>query len=137
MGTTTASVFWEKIAPVAQGATYALAHNRSSLERRISYHLGRGLMRQIRRVGYTLLGAAVGGTATDTYTRRTAPTGLTDSKGLGGLITMETVTTVNRATTAADLTAWQNIFNRNFTLNPTISGYPTVLGSGGGGQVGK
>jgi hypothetical protein len=49
---------------------------------------------------------------------------------------METVTTVNRNTTAADLTYAQGLVDRVF--NAEISSYPVDLsGNGGGGKRGR
>jgi hypothetical protein len=75
---------------------------------------------------YTLLGVAPGAVATKTYPRVQGQTGAP-----GGLQTIETVTVVNRATTAADLTAFQALLRR-VTGPPS---YPVDLsGNGGGGK---
>jgi len=75
---------------------------------------------------YTLLGAAPGTTATRTMTRVQGQIGAP-----GGLQTIETVTLVNRATTAADLAAFQALMRRV----PGPPSYPADLsGNGGGGK---
>ena len=75
---------------------------------------------------YTLLGAATGGTATKTKTQVQWQQG-----SPGGLIPIETVTLVNRATTANDLAAFQALLRRN----PAPASYPADLsGNGGGGK---
>lgn len=78
---------------------------------------------------YTLLGAAPGATATKTKRQVQHVQGAP-----GGAIPIEVITLVNRATTAADLTAFQQMFTR---ANGPIT-YPADLsGNGGGGkQVG-
>lgn len=79
-----------------------------------------------------LIGATAGGTAADTYKRVSAPSGLTASEQLGGLRTIDTVTVINRATTAADVT------NEKYPLNDTFrpSTYPVdPSGNGGGGKL--
>jgi hypothetical protein len=76
---------------------------------------------------YTLLGASAGSTATATKKQVSGanPPG-------AGLPVIETVTLVNRATTAADLTAIQALFNRT----PAPASYAVDLsGNGGGGHV--
>lgn len=75
---------------------------------------------------YTLLGASAGSNATKTYSRVQGQTGAP-----GGLQTIETVTLVNRNTTAADLTAFQALLRRS--TGPAT--YPVDLsGNGGGGK---
>jgi hypothetical protein len=76
---------------------------------------------------YTLLGVAPGAVATKTYAR------VQGSQGSpGGLQSIETVTTVNRATTANDLAAFQALLRR--ITGPTT--YPADLsGNGGGGKL--
>lgn len=94
------------------------------------------IAKQIRNTGgaaaakalwYALLGAATGGTATATKKQVQHVTGAP-----GGLVPIETVTLINRTTTAADLTAFQALMNRT----PTPFSYPADLsGNGGGGHV--
>lgn len=80
-----------------------------------------------KAVWYALLGAATGGTANATKKQVQHVTGAP-----GGLIPIETITLVNRTTTAADLTAFQALMNRT----PTPASYPADLsGNGGGGHV--
>jgi hypothetical protein len=76
---------------------------------------------------YTLLGAATGGTATKTKKQVQGVVG-----GAGGMTPIETITLVNRATTAADLTAFQALLTRT----PFPASYVADLsGNGGGGKV--
>lgn len=80
-----------------------------------------------KAIWYALLGAATGGTANATKKQVQHVTGAP-----GGLIPIETITLVNRTTTAADLTAFQALMNRT----PTPASYPADLsGNGGGGHV--
>ena len=79
------------------------------------------------QVLYMLLGAAAGATATKTKTQVQWQQG-----SPGGLIPIETINLVNRATTAADLTAFQALLRRS----PTPASYPADLsGNGGGGKL--
>lgn len=72
----------------------------------------------------SITGVAPGATSTDTYRRVT-------NGHLGGAVATEVVTTVNRTTTAADVTAFTALWNR--VVNPTT--YPADLsGNGGGGK---
>jgi hypothetical protein len=75
----------------------------------------------------TLLGAAAGATATKTKRQVQWQQG-----SPGGLIPIEVISLVNRATTAADLTAFQALVARN--VFPAVYA-PDVSGNGGGGHV--
>lgn len=75
---------------------------------------------------YTILGAAPGATATKTKRQVQHVTGAP-----GGLVPVEVITLVNRVTTAADVTAFQNLFTR---ANGPITYPPDLSGNGGGGK---
>ena len=107
------------------------------------------LARIFKRNGYRgisalmieLIGAATGGTATATHaqvgapanaTRNTIP-GPSNIGDFSGNRVVETVTDINRATTAADVTWLEKYFN-NKLLESGIT-YPTVSGSGGSGKI--
>lgn len=91
-----------------------------------------GGARVVRRVLYTLLGAAPGAAASETRTRIKAVQGLTDPQNCGGVVPIETASLISRVTSAADLTAVQAIFNR---VSAPAS-YPADLGGNGGGGKG-
>ncbi len=132
MGSGTWSLFWG----TTPGA-YSMLGVESPVERGISRVFARQNERVAKRIIYTLLGASVGGTATETFAQISAPTGLTQSAALGGLRTVDTVTAVNRATTAADLTYMQSMITRMINT-PTIANYATdASGNGGGGKAGR
>lgn len=132
------SSFWRTSAPLGQGGDYAMYGNRTAIERQIDHFLGQPGFKQYRRVMRALLGASVGGTATETVARVSAPAGLTQNNQLGGARAIDTITIINRATTAADLTAMQAITDRTYNMAPTIANYPTdPSGNGGGGKVGR
>jgi len=86
-----------------------------------------GMTSGVTALIYALLGAATGGTATKTKKQVQHVTG-----SPGGVVPIETVTLVNRATTAADLTAFQALFNR--TVFPATY-VADLSGNGGGGKV--
>ena len=88
--------------------------------------------RPVRRLLLTLLGAAVGGTATENYTRVQANQGISQQFALGGLVTIETVQQINRATTANDLTNAVAAISRS----PTVAYVADVSGTSGGGKLG-
>jgi hypothetical protein len=85
-----------------------------------------GMSLVLRRLLQTLVGAAPGSTATQTKKQIQWQQG-----SPGGVIPIETVTLINRATTAADVTALQALLVRT----PTPPSYPADLsGNGGGGK---
>ena len=129
--------FWQQHAPSGQGGPYALYGNRYALENKISQLLGQRGYKQSRRLFLTLLGTGTGATATETDRRVSAPNALTSSQLLGGNRDIETVSVVNRATTAADLTYVQGVFNRYYNSNPTIPYTADLSGNGGGGKAGQ
>lgn len=125
------------------GVAYAMsqAQSRAGSAYRISKFMKRGENRDVIGALAALIGAAAGGTATNTYTRRKAPgatnTTVPDVTGFGafgGNIGMETVTAINRATTAADVTELKKWFD-NTLLESGIT-YPTVAGVTQGGMQG-
>ena len=92
--------------------------------------------RELRRIILTMLTAtgAVGTTATESFAQVDGPDALTNSAALGGLRTINTVTTTNRVTTTADQTKLLTAFNNGYLAAPTS--YPTDLsGNGGGGKL--
>jgi len=137
------SAFWQT---TGDSTPYNLVANknsqrgRSSLERAVSQIMVRNQLRdEVAALG-ALIGAAAGGTATSTYKRVQTPTGpdqtvpvVTQIDALGGNRTIETVTVINRATTAADIAYLKDIFDGDL-LDRSIS-YPVVSGSGGGGKL--
>ena len=85
-----------------------------------------GATLNLRRVITTLLGAAVGGVAVQTKVQIQGQQG-----SPGGLIPLETITLMNRATTANDMAAVNALMFR--TVFP--ASYPVdVSGNGGGGK---
>lgn len=129
------STFWQ----MQSQPTYAMLSARSYEESAIARVLSRGGFRGVRAVMRRMNGTAVGSTATDTYARVSAPQGLTDAQALGGSRTIDTVTSVSRATVAADLT-YENaqFYDKLFNMAPAISSYPVDgSGNGGGGKAGR
>lgn len=88
--------------------------------------------RPVRRLLLTLLGAASGATATETYSRVAATQVFSAPFSQGGLIALETVTPINRATAAADITNLTAMISRG----PPITLTADVSGNGGGGKGG-
>lgn len=88
-----------------QGEDYVIPFtDANSAQRMLPYHLSknRTTNRKMRELLATLIGVTHGSTALDTYVRPSAQVG---DENLGGARTMETITVINRETTAADTTA--------------------------------
>lgn len=85
------------------GSNYSQVNTNSNLRKAIARLFNKPSMRKDRRLMITLLGAAAGSTATETRKRIAHST-----SELGGIRQVETVTLVNRATTAADDTDLTN-----------------------------
>ena len=86
--------------------------------------------RKLMSLMRALNGVAPGGTATDTYRNDKAPIANGDPLSNGGKRTIQTVNDVNRATTAADQTLINGIFDKTFAPNP----YPVDKSRNGGGN---
>ena len=114
------------------GTPYALTNSRNKLERDIALAFEKAGAQPLSAVAIALNGSAVGGTASRTRRRVLAVRSLS-GYDLGGQRAIEAVTDINRATTAADETALDNIYNGVFAL----TSYPVDRsGNGGGGKVG-
>ena len=115
---------------------YQPLFGRSSNDYMAAQALGRAGMRGVRRIMRVLNGAAPGSTATETVARIAAATPF-NTLSSGGVRAVETVTDVNRATTAADVTYVNtNIIDRIYNMTPPIASYPPDL-SGNGGATSK
>ena len=79
-----------------------------------------------------LVGSAAGGTAQDSFVRTKGHSALTDHVKFGGVIEMETVTVINRATTAQDVTNIKHVLNDSFQPDTYA---PDKSGVGGGGKL--
>lgn len=96
---------------------------RSPLESQIAKLYNRNEMREQKELILTLLGVAAGSTALSTYKRVGTPVSTsgttpvpTTTGEMGGQVSIETVTVINRATTAADLTYLISVFDG--TMSP-------------------
>ena len=111
---------------------YSLLVNKSPLQKRIARVFRRGGLRTFQELALTLNGAAAGSTAAATHSRAEAERELGSPTVNGGARTIETVTHVNRVTTAADKTAIDAVLSQS-----TAPTYPTdASGNGGGGKLG-
>lgn len=77
-----------------------------------------------------LIGAATGGTATFTRKRTTALVPLGGLGSAGGIMPVETVTDINRVTTAADVTALKEML---VGVKTAPTSYPRDVSGNGGG----
>ena len=112
-------------------------YGRSCSEMSISQLLAKGGFRGVRRVLRTLVGAAPGSPAAESYTRvGTAEQASITGIGPGGLRSMETYVVNAGNSTAAQETYIENlIVDARFNQNPPS--YPVdVAGVGGGGKLG-
>ena len=117
--------------------------SRHPLERSIAKMLNRPGLRDLKEAMLTLNGAAVGEAALATYLQISAPSGpeattpvVTTIGDFGGLRTIDTITVIDRITTTADKNYVDDLLNGDLlTREIQTQGYPTVVGSGGGGKV--
>lgn len=112
-------------------------YGRASSEMSISALLAKGGFRGVRRVMRSLMGAAPGAAAAESYTRvGTADHADITGIGPGGLRSMETYVANSGVSTVAQETYIENlIVDARFNQNP--SSYPADLsGAGGGGKLG-
>jgi len=140
------SGFWANILVPSQGpGTYSMSASqvRSSSSKFISREVRGGGTRDVRGALAALIGAAAGGAALNQYRRRQGPAGPSETTPIatgfgdfGGNITIETVSPINRVTTAADVTELKKWFDA--TLLEAGITYPTVAGNNlaAGMQVG-
>lgn len=91
----------------------------------------------VRRLLATLVGAAAGGTATENYSRVQATQALNSITTNGGLVPIEVVAQINRATTAGDVTSIKAMFARTpvVAFVADVSGNGSGNGKGGSGQA--
>lgn len=118
-------------------ANYSMSQSqsRAKASKKIAQWMaGRGV-RDARAVFNALIGAASGGTASDTFAQIAPPVGpdgtvpgVSSLTGLGGARLINTITTINRATTAADVTELKKWVGNNSLLERGIT-YPTVAGN--------
>lgn len=141
--------FWANILTRQNGddaSTYAFPTAaqlgaRNPQDKQLARILKRNGYRGLNALFVELIGAATGGTATATHSQVGAPAnataaatpGVSSIGDFGGNRVIETVTDINRATTAADVTWLEKFFN-NKLLEAGIT-YPTVSGSGGSGKI--
>lgn len=89
--------------------------------------------RASRKLLLTLLGVVAGTTATENQNRVAATTPFLSANQGGGVVTIEQVALVNRATTAGDITNLTALLSRS----PVPSSYAAdASGNGGGGKLG-
>lgn len=114
---------------------YALQVNKAPIEKKVNKYLRRNRYgaRKFRELLVTLVNGAVGATAADTVTQRTAVADTTNNVQ-GGAAAIGTRTFINRATVAGDVTA----VNAALTHDSQPDTYPVdTSGNGGGGALTK
>lgn len=121
----------DAITPAVSGSAQfnGLTQNDGKLAALLRRNANRKWMRNL----LTLIGATAGSTATENRAQVKGIAAAGDPETGGGLVDIETVALINRATTAADVTNLKAVFNRT----PAPTSYPAdVAGVGGGGKVG-
>ena len=115
---------------------YQPLYARSTGERAIGVVLARQSNRAMRASIRALTGVAPGSSEASSYARASAPAGLTDAQGLGGLRTIETFVVQTGNTTASDVT-YINAQINDAVFNQAPASYPVdAAGVGGGGKAG-
>jgi hypothetical protein len=128
------SGLFDGILPTGAVAGHRIQSDKNANERHVSRLLGKPSMRKLKELMLTLTGATAGATATDTYKRVKEEVVFGSPEINGGARTIETVTTVNRATTSADVTRIKDIIEDAWALTPAQ--YPEdKSGNGGGGKL--
>jgi len=121
------SGFWNTLGEATTYAQLPLAAggNRSNFDGKIArvFH-GAKQLREVRTALLALLGAAAGGSAALTYKRVGNPVGpsatvplVSSFDELGGSRTIDTITVINRNTTAADLAYIKDLFDGDLTAS--------------------
>lgn len=119
------SAFWQTVGDAIPYDVLASAAQgwRSPLETQLARIYNRNEMREIRALTTALLGVAAGSNATSTYKRVAMPASVNlavptpdTTFAQGGNVAIETVTVVNRNTTAADITYLTSILDG--TMSP-------------------
>lgn len=88
--------------------------------------------RVARRLMLSLFGVAPGVVATELMTRTAAKQLMNDASSGGGIVQVETVAQINRATTATDVSNLQQSISRTATLTMPVE----PSGTTGGGKTG-
>lgn len=137
------SGFWQMEGDM-QPYAFQTSQNRANIANVVSKYMNKRSVADARAALAVLIGTVAGTTATATYPRVSSPAGPNASvprvsgiADLGGNRTIDTVTQINRATTAADITELKKWFDAgtNALLESGIT-YPTVTGvTQGGAQI--
>jgi hypothetical protein len=140
------SGFWERTGDLNPYAPLSRSAQgwRSKLEWQVAQLFAKQQMREIKELMYTLITGAVGDTALATYARVQPPVGpssaipaVTGVGDMGGNVPIETVTVINRATTAADATYLADMVNGEMQPGPSsLILVADASGNGGGGKAG-
>lgn len=126
------SGFWQTTGD-KQAYNMSLALGRSPVSKRVARNFARRGVGDVRAALAVLIGAAAGVTATGTFRQVSAPANpelnppqVSSIGDFGGNRVIDTITQINRATTAADVTELKRWFN-NTLLEQGIT-YPTTVG---------
>ena len=119
---------WTDVAGVPAG--HSLLVDKMPRRNSIRRVVNREGFRKFTELFDTLIGAASGGAALATHKRREAQTSTPTSIGqIGGVVTIETVTDINRVSTAADITKLKEMV---FNVKTRPTSYVRDLSGNGG-----
>lgn len=99
---------------------YSLIDDQNPMERVLTTLFRKQSHNVVRELFDTLIGASAGATAASTYSRVKHDVTAGQTAEQGGAVAIETVTDINRVTTAADVTALKAIITKATT--PTFPG---------------
>ncbi len=103
MAITVTSPFWNN--------TYSILNNTNNARNRVTQAMRKPGMRVIKELIDELIGATTGGTAAITHKQVLATSQVGVAAGQGGVVSIETVTDINRATVTADVTDLELMIN--------------------------
>jgi hypothetical protein len=127
---------WSGLFDGFYGSPYVLQFPKNRSERsQVGLQFMKRGMAKDKALVTALLGTAAGGTAASTWSRvKDQNIGPTDIMKNGGIVALETVTDVNRATTAADVT---ELMAYMFNYNPSLTVKASSSGTGIPGSPSK
>lgn len=146
MGAGTYSGFWNTSGDATQYSPIPRSQQgwRSKLEWQLATLLGKQQMREINALLNGLIGAAAGSNVTKTYARVQTPSGPsgtvpvpTSTGEMGGLVPIETVTVINRNTTAADIAYLKSLTDGTMRKGGASITYAVDASGVGAGNGGK
>jgi hypothetical protein len=113
-----ATVAWSGLWDNVYAGGHSLIVNKNNLRNLVANHMRKYGMAKDRAILNVLIGATAGSTATLSRSRVTATAG---GENLGGSRAIESASIINRATTAADVTAMKDYLSNIDDRKPTYA----------------